>query len=218
MAEPPKPIDPLDPLVWPDDKSNDLTAAHYAAIGRVAAEWAALETVIDSASLRLAQIEPRIGVCLTSQIAGWSRKLDAYIALARLYGATSVIISKLNAFANEQTALPSSAIGSFVIRGLGRPNHIGLRPPQGRGFEPAGAARRSLPRDDAGASPCGPADGRMPPRLRAAEPTPPDASRPVEEIVETCGQRRALAVGELPAMPPYSRSTVGPPQRKVFVS
>jgi hypothetical protein len=101
MTEPPR---PTDPLVWPDDQSGELTIDHYAAIGRVAAEWAALETTIDSACLRLAQIEPRIGVCLTSQIAGWGRKLDAYIALARLSGATETV-RKLNAFAEDTNGL-----------------------------------------------------------------------------------------------------------------
>jgi hypothetical protein len=100
MSEPHGPTDPLNPLVWPEDKSNDLTPEHYAAIGRVATEWAALEATIDTYSLRLAQIEPKIGVCLTSQIAGWARKLDAYIALARLNGATKTI-AKLNSFAND---------------------------------------------------------------------------------------------------------------------
>jgi hypothetical protein len=103
MSEPPK-TDPMNPLVWPEDKSNDLTPEHYAAIGRVATEWAALETTIDTASLRLAKIEPQIGVCLTSQIAGWGRKLDAYIALTRLFGVTK-LIDKLNAFAKDTHSL-----------------------------------------------------------------------------------------------------------------
>jgi hypothetical protein len=103
MSEPPE-IDPMNPLAWPEDKANELAELHYAAIGRVAAEWAALETTIDTMSLRIAQIQPKIGVCLTAQISGSARKLDAYIALARLFGVVK-LLSKLNEFAKDTQSL-----------------------------------------------------------------------------------------------------------------
>jgi len=57
---------------------------HYAAIGRVAAAWSYFEALVDTASIELAKLDAKIGVCFTAQIAGIGRKLDAYISLARL--------------------------------------------------------------------------------------------------------------------------------------
>ena len=56
---------------------------HYAMIGMIAAEWAYFESLIDRYTQRLAGIDDHVGTCLTSQIAGHARKLDAYIALAK---------------------------------------------------------------------------------------------------------------------------------------
>jgi hypothetical protein len=92
------------PLEWPDDHSGALAHDHYAAIGRVATEWAAFETTLDSSTLLLARFEIRRGVCLTAQIAGWSRKFDAYVAIARLRGATKTI-PDLNKFAQDTNGL-----------------------------------------------------------------------------------------------------------------
>jgi hypothetical protein len=91
-------------LTWPSDHSNELTHAHYAAIGRVASEWAAFETTIDSRAIALAGLSPELAVCFTAQIAGWTRKLDAYISIARLCGMVKAQ-SKLNIFAKDTQGL-----------------------------------------------------------------------------------------------------------------
>jgi hypothetical protein len=101
MTEPPK---TTRSLPWPEDDSNELANAHYAAIGRVAAEWAALETTIDTRSLQLAEIKPEVGICFTAQISGWARKLDAYIAVANWWGAVKTV-KKLNVFAKDTNGL-----------------------------------------------------------------------------------------------------------------
>jgi hypothetical protein len=101
MTKPPRPPDTLE---WPEDQSPELPEAHYAAIGRVASEWASLEATIDTCSHHLADITAQAGVCFTSQIAGTGRKIDAYIALARLQGASKTI-SALNEFAKDSQRL-----------------------------------------------------------------------------------------------------------------
>lgn len=88
----------------PEDQSAELTAAHYAAIGRVASEWASFEAAIDTASLNMADIDVKVSVCFTAQIQGSARKLDTYIALARLKGATKTV-EELNVFAKDTQGL-----------------------------------------------------------------------------------------------------------------
>lgn len=74
---------------------------HYAAIGRVAAAWAFFEAGVDTACIRLADITSESGVCLTAQIAGIGRKLDAYISLARLRPLPKELIDRLDKFAQR---------------------------------------------------------------------------------------------------------------------
>jgi hypothetical protein len=78
---------------------------HYAAIGRVATAWSFLEASVDTASIRLAAVNSDIGVCLTSQISGIGRKLDAYIALSRLRKLPNELIDRLNKFSQKAGGL-----------------------------------------------------------------------------------------------------------------
>jgi hypothetical protein len=59
---------------------------HFATIGMVANQWAYFELSIDVKTLELAMIPEEIGLCITAQVVGSGRKLDAYIALARQLG------------------------------------------------------------------------------------------------------------------------------------
>jgi hypothetical protein len=77
---------------------------HRAWIGQIAGLWAAFEHSIDSFAINLAGIPADVGYCFTSQVIGPARKLDAYIALARLCGAER-FIKELNKFAESATAL-----------------------------------------------------------------------------------------------------------------
>jgi hypothetical protein len=85
--------------------TDEMGKEHYAAIGRVAAEWSALESNLDFSALRLGKINHEAGVCLTAQVAGSGRKLDAYIAIAQLRGAKKVMIAKLHEFAKDTKGL-----------------------------------------------------------------------------------------------------------------
>jgi hypothetical protein len=77
---------------------------HRAWIGQIAGLWAAFEHSIDSFAITLAGIPADVGYCFTSQVIGPARKLDAYIALAKLSGAEK-FTKELNKFAEHATAL-----------------------------------------------------------------------------------------------------------------
>lgn len=57
---------------------------HFAAIGRLSSEWALFELDVDFNMLSLAGIDKRFGLCLTAQITGMTKKLEAYIAIAKI--------------------------------------------------------------------------------------------------------------------------------------
>jgi hypothetical protein len=60
---------------------------HSAAVGSVATHWALFEFLLDITVWSATKLEPRIGACLTAQISGHARKLDAVIGLTRTSGA-----------------------------------------------------------------------------------------------------------------------------------
>lgn len=77
---------------------------HFSAIGLVASEWAGLEVVIDRATVQIARIPQQVGFCLTAQIAGIGRKLDAYIAIVR-HRVGDGFLRELKKFKNDATGL-----------------------------------------------------------------------------------------------------------------
>jgi hypothetical protein len=74
---------------------------HYAAIGKVAANWAALEALVNSSLWQLSKADDEAAACLTAQMIGITRSLDALLALVRLRGGTETMISKINRFQND---------------------------------------------------------------------------------------------------------------------
>jgi hypothetical protein len=84
---------------------TSLPDGHYAAIGRVAEAWAVFELSIDDACWGLAGLSPTVGVCLTAQVAGHARKLDAFTALVRLRGGGDPLIKAINKFAERARSL-----------------------------------------------------------------------------------------------------------------
>lgn len=88
-----------------DDLDDPQWSKLYAAIGRVAAEWAAFEVHIDGACISLGQLDIYNASCLTAQIAGSARKLDAYIAIAKFRGVGEDYLKILNKFADETRKL-----------------------------------------------------------------------------------------------------------------
>jgi hypothetical protein len=61
---------------------------HYALLGKVADAWARLEHLIDTCCIALVGCD-QAGFCLTAQVIGPGRKLDALLSLLKLRGASS---------------------------------------------------------------------------------------------------------------------------------
>ncbi|THD42657.1 MAG: hypothetical protein E7774_14985 [Bradyrhizobium sp.] len=75
-----------------------LSAAHYSAIGKVAANWAALEMLINSAIWQIGEIPDEIGGCITSQFFTFDTKIKALIAVLGVRGNFNKTIAALNKF------------------------------------------------------------------------------------------------------------------------
>jgi hypothetical protein len=82
-----------------------LTAEHYSAIGRAAANWAFFEATIDDQSIELSGIPYETGVCFASQIMGSRPKLESFIALVKHLGIPKHFTEKLDKFATKVTTL-----------------------------------------------------------------------------------------------------------------
>jgi hypothetical protein len=75
--------------------------SHYAAVGKVASNWAEFEHRIQWAIWNIAQLDNLTGACITTQIGNSGRMIDAVIALLRLGGATEKSRVLLNKFAEK---------------------------------------------------------------------------------------------------------------------
>jgi len=78
---------------------------HYAAIGIVTANWSYFEAVLDTWIHHFADTSPDVGVCLTSQISGSARKIDALIALIRLRGISDPSPDEFDAFSKKTISI-----------------------------------------------------------------------------------------------------------------
>jgi hypothetical protein len=74
--------------------------AHFAAMGKVVANFAAFEAILQSAIWRFANVDDEAGICLTAELS-LHRSFDALIALARLRGATDDMLKRLAKFAAD---------------------------------------------------------------------------------------------------------------------
>lgn len=100
-----------------EEKSKSLASAferapsvirHMAIIGQIASGWAVFELAIDTNTLSLARITTTMGFCLTAQVNGTARKLDAYISVARERGADR-FMGELDKFAKDLAGLGRTA-------------------------------------------------------------------------------------------------------------
>jgi hypothetical protein len=82
-----------------------LSNIHFAVIGRIAALWSYLESVIDRWLWTFAEIQPEIGVCFTAQMIGPRPRIDAFIALVRQLGAAKSWNDILEKFAKDAQGL-----------------------------------------------------------------------------------------------------------------
>jgi hypothetical protein len=77
---------------------------HLALVGLIAALWSQFEADLDTYIISLGKLPAQTGRCVASQSTAPARKLDAYIAIARLRGAEA-FISDLVKLAQETTSL-----------------------------------------------------------------------------------------------------------------
>lgn len=77
----------------------------YAAVGKVASNWSVFEHFVHSSLWVLAKVDDDAGACLTSQIAGPGRALDAFAALVRVRGGDDPLIKLINQFAAKTRTL-----------------------------------------------------------------------------------------------------------------
>jgi hypothetical protein len=80
-------LPPTDPIVLKAFNNGRLANQHYAAIGRVAAQWARFEVTMDLWLTAFAGVPPEVGICFTGQMLGPRARVDAFIALVRHLGA-----------------------------------------------------------------------------------------------------------------------------------
>jgi hypothetical protein len=67
--------------------------------------WPSFEALLDGLALELADIPSEVGLCFTAQVAGSARKLDAYIAVAKVRGAKKASALLEGDFAKRTAAL-----------------------------------------------------------------------------------------------------------------
>ncbi len=78
---------------------------YYLAVGRLALEWAEFEFNVNDAIWELANIERKVGTCLTSQFIGPGPRFRCLVALLNLRGTPSEIVKKINALSTEAESL-----------------------------------------------------------------------------------------------------------------
>jgi hypothetical protein len=71
---------------------------HYTVIGRVASNWAHLETMIDGCIAKLAMCGEQEMACVTAQLIGPSKRMDALLSLFVHRGGSSTLRKKIKAF------------------------------------------------------------------------------------------------------------------------
>jgi len=100
---------PTDPTLLDEMTKAHFSEKHFAAIGRVATQWAYFEAVIDSWLKTFAELDWSVSVCFTAQMIGPRPRLDAFISLVRLRLADAKKLGKwpgkLEAFAQDVTGL-----------------------------------------------------------------------------------------------------------------
>ena len=65
-------------------------------IGRVASRWAALEHRFDHMIWKLAEVEPALGACITTQLGGIHSRIKVLVALLGLRNGSEVVIKDIN--------------------------------------------------------------------------------------------------------------------------
>jgi hypothetical protein len=89
-----------------DDPAQAAAELHFPpefadCIAKVAANWSALEYMINATIWELAEVRPALGACLTAQIATIPGRLAALLALMKLRGISTRLLKRVNKFAES---------------------------------------------------------------------------------------------------------------------
>jgi hypothetical protein len=79
--------------------SPSLPESHFAALGKVANAWADLEQGLSFCCAALIGCEPELAFCLTSQMIGPGKRLDALLALMRYRDVSQDVYKRMKALA-----------------------------------------------------------------------------------------------------------------------
>jgi hypothetical protein len=74
---------------------------YHTMVGRIASSYAAFELVLDNTIWHLANIQPGLGVCITSQIGNVHAKMRAISALLNVFEGTDTLIGDLNKLSSD---------------------------------------------------------------------------------------------------------------------
>jgi hypothetical protein len=88
-----------------DIEPSSISDEHYSAIGKIVANWAALEATINFAIWRIGEIPETIGACITSQIFTFDAKMKALISILEVRGNLDKTITKINKFHDDIRAI-----------------------------------------------------------------------------------------------------------------
>ena len=89
------------PEVFKASVASDVSSAYREAIGEIAILWSLFEATVDMGTLHFGNIPLVRGFCLTSQISGIGRKLDAFISMAKLEPIPKHILTEFNKFSKK---------------------------------------------------------------------------------------------------------------------
>ncbi|MEL3892803.1 hypothetical protein V6B08_21180 [Ferrovibrio sp. MS7] len=95
-------IAPTDPAILKSMADGLDRAAHYAAIGRVAANWNEFEAAIDVTSAFIADLDEEIAACFTAQMIGVGPKSNALLSLMKQTSFDSKACKELEKFFKER--------------------------------------------------------------------------------------------------------------------
>lgn len=80
---------------------NNTLEAHFTAVGKIAAHWALLETLIDMTLWEITSFKDELGACLTAQLMGLGPRLNALGAAVSYFDLSKKLREDLEAFGKK---------------------------------------------------------------------------------------------------------------------
>lgn len=88
-------------MAEPKDPDFSKLDPYHMMVGRIASSYAAFELILDNTIWHLANIQPGLGVCITSQIGNVHAKVRAVSALLNVFEGTDPLIKQLNKLSDD---------------------------------------------------------------------------------------------------------------------